>query len=259
PDGKRILTGSTNINPANQKFLPGEVRLWDAAAGLIGKPWPHAGPVMTVVFSPDGRRALTAGIVAAEPSRTGEARIWDLSTGQPIGPPLKQSAPIWSAAFSPDSRVVMTGSEGGVTQFWLAATGLPLGPHQYILGNVSAVAFSPDGSTALASRTYEQAAASLWQAPHGPADVLPAVRTPNPTGPALPPRGPHPGPRQCRRPRLPPGDTERSSFGAPPAAQGGVPCSRLQSGGQSSCYGNPRRDCSPVGCDGPKATGSTPS
>src|SRR5262249_19648447 len=86
----------------------------------------------------------------------------------------------------PDGRVIITGSERGTTQFWLTATGLPIGPPVSILGNVSSVAYSPDGSTALATRTYQPAAASLWQAPRGQAEVFSAIHTPEPK--ALPSR-----------------------------------------------------------------------
>lgn len=181
-DGKHILTGTLNAFIGQDKFLPGEVQLWDAMTGKpIGKPWPHAGPVMHVVFSSDGRRALTCGFVDAPTGRTGEARVWNLSLGQPIGPALKQSGPIWAGDFSPDGRVIVTGSLDGTTQFWLTATGLPIGPPANLLGNVTKVAFSPDGSTALSTRAYDHAAASLWQAPVGPADVIPPIHNPEPT------------------------------------------------------------------------------
>src|SRR5262249_61851402 len=115
------------------------------------------------------------------------ARLWDLATRQQIRPALQHSASIWPASSSPAGRTIMTGTEAGQTQFWLAATGLPIGEQYAILGNVTTTVFSPDGNTALGGRTYDQAAATLWQAPHGPADILPSVRTPNPTALAFSP------------------------------------------------------------------------
>ncbi len=177
PDGQHILTAGHFIGRENTMF---DARLWRASSGeMVGQPWPHRGPLKAVLFSPDGRRALTAGVVLQDAAKlTGAARLWDVTTGKTIGPALTDAKPIWAAAFSPDGRVVLTGSEGGRRQFWLAATGLPLGAHHYNIGNVNAVAFSPDGKTALTSRTYEPSAASIWEAPTGTADVVPAVYAP---------------------------------------------------------------------------------
>jgi WD40 repeat protein len=186
PDGQLVLTGSQVVEvdkEKKEKPVGGEARLWRASRGeAVGEPWPHPGPLKIVVFSTDGRRALTAGLAiddSAEKSEPrGEARLWDVATGRTIVPALKQSHQIWAAAFSPDGRVLLTGSRGGEVQFWLAATGLPLGLPQKKIGNANAVAFSPDGTTAMSSRTYDQAEASLWEFPPVPGDVMPAVRAP---------------------------------------------------------------------------------
>jgi WD40 repeat protein/tRNA A-37 threonylcarbamoyl transferase component Bud32 len=196
PDGQLILTGAQVTDPDKKKFVSGEARLWRAATGVpVGEPWPHPGPLKTVVFSPDGRRALTAGLVVEEdnpggkPNLRGEARLWDVTTGRTIGPALKQPQPIWAAAFSPDGRLLLTGSESGDVQFWLTATGLPLGPPRHNIGNVSAVAFSPEGKTALTGRTYEPAEGTLWEVPPGQAEVLPAVQAPGTQALAFSPDG----------------------------------------------------------------------
>jgi WD40 repeat protein len=188
PDGKHILTGTLVVDPRQKRLLPGEAYLWSAETGArIGQPWPHAGPLKTVRFSADGRRALTAGLAldrqpasgaATKLELSGEARLWDVATGEPIGAAMKQSRPIWSADLSPDGRVILTGSEAGQVQFWVSATGLPIRAPGHILGNVTAALFSPDGKTALTSRTYEKAEATLWDVPQGPADIVPGIHVP---------------------------------------------------------------------------------
>jgi WD40 repeat protein/tRNA A-37 threonylcarbamoyl transferase component Bud32 len=198
PDGALVLTG-TNVHDHDQprkRYFGGEVRLWRTKTGeQIGAAWPQAGPVKTVAFSPDGRRALTGVIAlagAAPPkksARAGSARLWEVGTGRAIGPAMKQSGPVWSAAFSPDGRTLLTGSEAGEVQFWSAATCLPLGAPHRIMGNVNAVAFSPDGRTALTTRTYDLAAASLWETPHGTGDLVASVSVPDVQAMALAPNG----------------------------------------------------------------------
>jgi WD40 repeat protein/serine/threonine protein kinase len=201
PDGRFVLTGSQVIDAERKRGIGGDARLWQTSTGApVGDPWPHRGPLRSVSFSPDGRMALTAGIVLDDPppagqpaperpGQSGEARLWHVATGQPIGPPMVEGKPIWAAVFSPDGRTVLTGSEGGHVQFWLAATGLPLGPPKYNIGNVVAACFSPDGTTALTCRTYDTAEASLWEVPPAPGDVVPEVRAPGVQALAVSPDG----------------------------------------------------------------------
>jgi len=92
--------------------------------------------VLSVAFSPDGARLLVAGDSAA--------RIFDATTGKPVGEPLRQAGLVWSAAFSPDGRRIATVASDGTAQLWDASTGAP-GPalrHSYGLASVT---FSPDG------------------------------------------------------------------------------------------------------------------
>jgi WD40 repeat protein/serine/threonine protein kinase len=192
PDGEQVLTGTmvgTMLHDLNRRRLfGGEARLWEVRTGRpIGQPWPHPGPVMTVSFSPDGRKALTGGIVLdgqapAEFPYSGAAQLWDAATGRRIGPSMKQTQPIWAATFSPNGRVLLTGSEHGEVQFWTTATCMPLGPRYYRMGNVVQVVFSPDGQTALSTRTCPNAAAALWEVPDSAGDIEPAVAAPPASG-----------------------------------------------------------------------------
>ena len=70
-----------------------------------------------MAFSPDGKTVITGC-----EDRT--ARLWDASTGRPIGPPLTHQGAVMAVAFSPDGTTVITGSRDGTARFWDVATEL---------------------------------------------------------------------------------------------------------------------------------------
>jgi WD40 repeat protein len=60
----------------------------------------------------------------ATASEDATARLWDATTGWPIGPSLRHSGPVQTAAFRPDGRALLTISEG-VATLWE----MPSPPH----------------------------------------------------------------------------------------------------------------------------------
>jgi WD40 repeat protein len=84
----------------------------------------HQGVVHTAVYSPDGKTVLTWSGAFGR----GEARLWETTTGKPIGPPLQHQHVVSATAFSPDGKTVLTGSYDKTARLWETATGKPLGP-----------------------------------------------------------------------------------------------------------------------------------
>lgn len=109
---------------------------WGEVDRLLG----HQGGLRAIALSPDGRRMVSASI-----DRT--LRLWNVASGQPIGPPLVgHSGTVRAVAFSPDGRRIVSGSSDTTLRIWDGFTGSPIGAA--ILGNtgpILSVAFSPDG------------------------------------------------------------------------------------------------------------------
>ena len=70
--------------------------------------------IHVAVFSPDGRRILTAGA-----DKT--ARLWDATTGAQIGEPMRHDDEVVDAVFSPDGARIATVSKDRTARLWDAA------------------------------------------------------------------------------------------------------------------------------------------
>ena len=74
------------------------------------------GAVYAAAFSPDGRMVLTGCADNA-------ARLWEATTGQPIGRPMIHPDDVRAVAFSPDGKSILTGCDDSLARLWDAVTG----------------------------------------------------------------------------------------------------------------------------------------
>ncbi len=111
PDGRWLAACSNSIDRS-----PGEVRVFNTADGrriftLRG----HTSNVVSVEFSPDGRRLATASF-----DRT--VKLWETETGQEIFTLRGHTSGVLSVAFSGDGRRLITGSIDSTARIWETAS-----------------------------------------------------------------------------------------------------------------------------------------
>jgi WD40 repeat protein/DNA-binding SARP family transcriptional activator len=179
PDGSTLATAGAIWGPPDK----GVIFLWDVASGqLLGQLPEQEHAVTFVNFSPDGSRLVAAtgiggggkvivwnidqdhveqtipaddsGVYWADLSNDGTTlvtagesdslRLWDVSTGKPVGPAFNGSAS--SVDLSPDGRTVVA-AEKGQAIMWDVATGSILGQSFPGPGaeDTLAAMFTPDG------------------------------------------------------------------------------------------------------------------
>jgi WD40 repeat protein/tetratricopeptide (TPR) repeat protein/tRNA A-37 threonylcarbamoyl transferase component Bud32 len=107
--------------------------LWRFRFRAVKMLLPHSEEVLAVAFSPDGRK-----IVTGDAEKT--ARLWDATTGQPLGEPFQPPKGNAAAPFGPNGasfRPMRPNFPGGFG---------PASPAKHV-GEVVAVALSPNGRT----------------------------------------------------------------------------------------------------------------
>jgi WD40 repeat protein len=163
-------------------------QLWDAARGAKTSIGRYVGGAGTLATSWDGRSAemwraplhtpladfLASGSaheVRFGPARhliatigSEEARLWDVTAGEPLAEPLRHTARINSLTFDQDGHRIVTASQDMTARLWDVPAGRPIGeplPHS---SGVAAAAFSQDGARVV---TAAQRVAMLWDANTG--------------------------------------------------------------------------------------------
>ncbi len=112
----------------------------------------------SICFSPDGRRLATA-------SEDSTARVWEASTGKPVGNPMKHGGKVYSVCFSPDGNHLATASEDGTARVWEASIGEPVGNPMKHEDIVNFVCFSPDGRYVATASRDKTARVWEWKEP----------------------------------------------------------------------------------------------
>ncbi|MGD9144483.1 MAG: protein kinase [Anaerolineae bacterium] len=165
--GARLATASDDETVKVWSLAPSSAEGTELRAGASGEEIltlsGHTGPVLSVVFDPDGTRLATTSL-------DGTVRVWDAATGQELLALSGHTGPVQGIAFSPDGMLLATGGEDGAVKVWSLSSGAdPAGEELLTLsahaGPVYAVAYSPDG-TRLAT-VGADGTARVWDATSG--------------------------------------------------------------------------------------------
>ncbi|MCY3019615.1 MAG: hypothetical protein NTW87_11375, partial [Planctomycetota bacterium] len=118
----------------------------------------HEDGVLSVAFSPDGKRALSG-------SEDKALKLWDVESGRELRTFTGHTDYVRGVAFSPDGKRALSGSEDKALKLWDVESGRELrtftGHTEYVRG----VAFSPDGMRGLSGG--DDKTVKLWDVESG--------------------------------------------------------------------------------------------
>jgi hypothetical protein len=134
--------------------------VWDTDSGneLFRLPLGGNAVILSVAFSPDGRRIVSGG-------EDWTPKVWDGGDGKPLFPLQGHTSGIAAVAFSPDGQRIATGSRDHTAKVWEAASGKLIRTFSGHEGGISALAFSPDGQRIITGS--EDKTARVWDASNG--------------------------------------------------------------------------------------------
>jgi WD40 repeat protein len=181
PDGSRIVTSSVSqnwpdtrgrVSAAESLVKDTSARIWDVNTGIpLVALEGHAEAVLSVAYSPEGSRIVTA-------SKDRTSRVWDAETGTPLAELAGHTDGLQSAAWSPDGLRIVTASRDGTARIWDAETGTPLAELMGHTDPVYSASYSPDAlhivtaSSDKTARIWDSKIGAPLAVLHGHADTV---------------------------------------------------------------------------------------
>ncbi len=126
----------------------------------------HVAPVLSVCFSPDGKRLASAGGVFGKPGKPfGEVKVWDAETGQEVLTLQGHTGTVYCVCFSPDGKQIASASSDRTIKVWDAETGQEVLALRGHTSGIPSVCFSPDGKQIASA--CQDGLVKLWNAETG--------------------------------------------------------------------------------------------
>ncbi|MFO0910862.1 MAG: protein kinase [Isosphaeraceae bacterium] len=153
PDSRLLAAAGSRRD--NSGILTEQVRLWDPAAGSVRRILRgHTGGVNDVAFAPDGRAVATASLDRS-------IRLWDPTTGRPIGGPLTgHDGAVFRVAFDGAGQRLFSAGGDAFVRVWDVATARALDRLSGHDGAVLSLALSP--AAALLASGGSDGSVRLW-------------------------------------------------------------------------------------------------
>ncbi len=98
----------------------------------------HSLGVATAVFSPDGKRLVTASL-------DNTVKIWEVSSGLLLANLMGHTDTVVTASFSPNGKLILTAGEDGTAKLWDANSTALITDIKAHEGKIRFASFSPDG------------------------------------------------------------------------------------------------------------------
>jgi WD40 repeat protein/tRNA A-37 threonylcarbamoyl transferase component Bud32 len=154
PDGKTLASASKNstrillLDPRPQPLdLPGQLKLWDLAAGKERAAASHPRGLQALAFTPDGNTVATAA------GPFGEIDLWDARSGRLLSTLTGHTAAVTALGFLPDGKTLLTLADDQTLRLWDAeAPPEPLSLYDRGVMSAGSAVFLPDDKTLLTSR-----------------------------------------------------------------------------------------------------------
>lgn len=148
---------------AGSRAAPAATKQADGQAVAVYPQTGHTYPILSIDYSPDGARILSAAL-------DGTAKIWEVDSRREVFTLKGHNGALHAAVFSPDGTLAASASADKTVKIWDARTGRELRTLAGHGGAVRDCAFSPDG--ALLASCSGDGGIRVWDLARGGKEVL---------------------------------------------------------------------------------------